>query len=342
MRKNLIKKGSLAVAITVAAILSFSGCSPASKEGGPINKPGTEEAGNASGDTYGAENAEGETAGDENTGESNTGNDNSENGAGGENGESITNGEYAGTGEIRVNTTEDFLNAIAPNAHIIIEPGYYNMTDYLSGYSTNESRNNWNNAHEYVKIRDEFDGVEVVIQKASGLIIEGGSDNYSDTEIVIDPRYSAILYFIGSEDISISNVTMGHTDRGNCIGDVLDFEYCKNITIGNVDLYGCGVYGIGCDTETSNLHVTDSMIRDCEYGPFNIRNPHGDFIFDNCTFTGSDGGGYFEANGNSNLIFNNCEFGIEEANVWYFDENAEKNNCVFATPTEYPEYGYDN
>ncbi len=238
-----------------------------------------------------------------------------------------------------VSDVDSFLEAIQPGARIKIEPGYYNLTEYITGAIAFKGYEEWNDEHKYVKIRENFDGPEVVIQDSEGLIIEGGSDKASDTEIVIEPRYSSVLVFIGSDDIEISNITMGHTETGECVGDVLDFQYCKNIHINNVDLYGCGVYAIGCDNSTGNLYVADSVLRDCSGGSLSIYSPEGEFVFDRCTFTGSNWGGYYDSLEGSSLVFNNCKFGQQESNTWYFNPEVVLNDCDLMEPTYYPEYG---
>ena len=238
---------------------------------------------------------------------------------------------------IYVSSAEEFVEAIHPQANIKINPGYYNLTDFLSRFQSADDWNAWNREHPYVQISDVFDGLEIVIVNVNALTIEGGTDNPADTEIVTDPRYATVLNFIGCNEIELGCLTMGHTDRGNCVGDVLGFDNSSNIHLRSLDLYGCGVYGIGCINYSGDLYVSDSVIRDCEYGPFNIYEGSGDFEFTNCTFSGSDGGGYFEFNSNSRLSFLHCSFGQEESNLWYYDEFGTYEDCEFMEPTYYPE-----
>lgn len=161
-------------------------------------------------------------------------------------------------------------------------------------------------------------------------------------KIMIEPRYAAVLNFSGCTGIELGCLTMGHTDTGDCSGDVLYFDNTKSIYLHSLDLYGCGVYGIGCNDFCGNMYVTNSTIRDCEYGPFEIFNGEGDFEFTACTLSGNGGGGVFEINEVSQLSFIACSFGQEESNYWYFDESASFDDCEFMEPDYEDFYGdYD-
>lgn len=95
-------------------------------------------------------------------------------------------------GYTHVSSVEELVEAIRPQAKIRIEPGYYNLTDYLSEFQNVGDWGAWNDEHEYVQILDTFDGLELVIKNVTELTIEGGSDDPAKTEIVIEPRYAAV------------------------------------------------------------------------------------------------------------------------------------------------------
>ncbi len=339
MVKKSKKYGRILAAVLSVLCLSMTACT-GTQGGGPIDQGG----GSGSAQTLDSGSSSQSGSSDTDTGSGNSDTGSSENGNAGDN--NIADG---GSEEIvdgmgddvftHVSDMESFLEAIEPGARIKVEPGYYNLSEFLVGAPAFAGYDTWNANHEYVKIREQYDGPEIVIQDAEGLIIEGGSEKASDTEIVIDPRYSAVLWFIGTNDLEISNITMGHTELGECCGNVLNFDYCQNVYLNNVDLYGCGVYAIGCDKNAGNIFVADSTLRDCSGGSFYIYRGEGDFVFDRCTFTGSYWGGYFESNEISQLTFNNCTFGQNESNTWYFDEEVTMNDCDLMEPTVYPEYG---
>ncbi len=245
--------------------------------------------------------------------------------------------------EYKVNSIEEFLEAIEPNAKITFKTGYYNLTEFLDNYlNEKEDYSVWNENHEYVEIRSVLDGVEIVIKNVDDLYIEGGSENPKDTEIVTEPRYATVLNFENCNDIELQALTIGHTDTGSCSGNVLGFSGTTGINLRKLDLYGCGVYAIECNNSTGNLYVYDSIIRDCELGPFDIYDAAGEFKFTDCTLSESDGGGSFESNEGSKLSFLRCSFGQEESNVWSIIRNdVSFEECEFMEVTEYSETDYN-
>ena len=140
---------------------------------------------------------------------------------------------------IHVSSTEEFLDAIAPGVTIFVEPGYYNMSEYLEEVQTWKGYD-WNAEHPYVKLEYCYDGVEVVIKNADDLTIMGDAESLAQTEIVVEPRYAAVLTFFNCCDLNLSFLTMGHTETGACSGNVLNF-------------YGCIIpkfFGVFCDDIT--------------------------------------------------------------------------------------------
>ena len=238
---------------------------------------------------------------------------------------------------IRVSSTEELLAAIAPDAEIIIEPGYYNMSEFVETFDY-DAIEEWNGQNRYVQIEECFDGNDIIIQNVSGLSITGGGEAYGDTELVVEPRYAAILTFDNCADISLTNITMGHTMESDCAGNVLNFYDCEGAALTSMDLYGCGVYGISVRKNWGDIIVTDSIIRDCAYGSVDICESEGKCEFRNCVFTGSYGGGYFEKTENSELCFYNCQFGESESNTWYFNEDIIAEDCIWSEITSYPDY----
>ncbi len=234
---------------------------------------------------------------------------------------------------VNVSSPDEFLNAISSNTEIIIKDGYYNLSDYVEQQSQNF-------AHKFVRFDECFDGAEILIKDVSFLKISGSTKKFSDTELVVTPRYATVLNFENCNNIEISNLTIGHVDAGECSGDVLDFSNCSDVTIDNTDLYGCGVYGIRAKDKTGNVYVSNSTIRDCSDGPMNIADVCGVIEFTNCTLTGSEGFGNFEKTDDCTLIFRNCTFGYWETSHFMFLEDITTENCIWSEDYVYPEYGY--
>lgn len=236
----------------------------------------------------------------------------------------------------KVNSVEDFLEAIKPGAKIYIEAGKYNLMEFLQKYSEPADYEGWNVSHAYVELVDAYDGIEVNIKNVKDLEISGSPDD--KTKIVTNSSYATVLNFDTCSDIELTNLEIGHTDVSQCSGDVLGFSNTRGITLSKLDLYGCGVNGIACYYSSGDLKATELTIHDCSYGPLNIVDGAGKFTFEKCSFVDSERGGYYEDNENSELIFDKCAFGQEESNTWSFREDVTANDCSFMEPSAYPEY----
>jgi len=246
-----------------------------------------------------------------------------------------------GEDAVTVRSTEELLEAIRPGATIIVQPGRYDMSEYVEELRAQRIFDAWSEAHPYVALRDCFDGVEIVIRNADGLTLSGGTEDAAGTELVIEPRYATVLCFENCRDLTLETLTLGHTDGADCSGNVVGLFGCTGATLRALDLYGCGVYGVEAGDGSGDLRVVDSTIRDCELGPFDIDGCTGAIRFENCDLTGSGYGGYYSAPsafGASQLSFAGCRFGTAESNEWFFREDAECEDCVWSEITQYPEY----
>ncbi len=242
-------------------------------------------------------------------------------------------------GAYHVRNIKELLGAIGPETTIVVEPGNYNLTDYLAEYNNDGNKMKWNQAHQYVRLNGVFDGTEIQIINVEKLTIRGGSDDPKDTQIVTEPRYASVFSFKNCKNISLSNMTLGHTDAGDCSGNVVDLISSCWVSFYKMDLFGCGVYGIGSYENSGDVYVTNSTIRDCSYGPFEIYDPDGAFEFTDCTLTGSAWGGSYWASETSAMRFIRCKFGQSESNAWYFRDDAYFEDCDMMEPTDYPDYG---
>ena len=229
---------------------------------------------------------------------------------------------------IHVSTAGEFLEAIAPGAVIELAPGSYNLTEYLREASDTVS--------DYVS-RSFTDGWQAEIREVEKLTIRGAKGG--KVEVVAEPRYSDVLYFNNCSDIAIENITFGHTvEQGNCQGAVLAFDYCQNINLDNLDLYGCGTYGVTAD-HTVGIALKDCIIRECSYGivdlhlcsdvvfdgcsirenrGFDMLNLSDSFArFEGCSFSGNEGDhflpAYYLSSSGSGARFESCTFGRWES-----------------------------
>ena len=231
-----------------------------------------------------------------------------------------------------VYSMQEFIDAIAPNTTIYVEPGIYNISEYLDDLASDYGVEYWNTLYEYVDIELVFDGTQLDISNVPNLCIYGDADDRADVEFITEPRYADVLHFENCDYLDIENLTMGHTDTGNCAGDVIGLYNCNDAFLNNMDLYGCGVYGIGADN-TVNISVNDSRIHDCYYGFANYYYCRGSLQFNNCSLDNSEGG--LNAFNSDTVVFNSCYFGYYEQEYIY-DNDTELNDCTFA---DYNSYG---
>ena len=231
---------------------------------------------------------------------------------------------------VSVRSVSELAEAIRPGAEIVIAPGRYDLTDFLGDYSGEKEREAWNAAHPYVRIVPVYDGAELEVRDVTGLSIRGGAEETGGVTIVTEPRCASVLRFLNCSEVALEGLTMGHTETGACSGNVLDFLGCGRVSLRAMDLYGCGVYGVRAAEGSSRLSVSDSVIRDCSEGPFELVDADGgEFRFTDCAFTGSAGGGYCGFWGATALVFERCAFGAAETYRWRWDETAVFEDCVW-------------
>lgn len=236
---------------------------------------------------------------------------------------------------ITVSSAKEFVEAIAPNVTIEVEAGYYNLSKYIEGAWAKDGES-WNDAHKYVKIEECFDGVMLKIVGASGLTIIGSDKEDEISEIVVEPRYADVLNFTNCNDLTIRNLKVGHTETGECAGNVISLTSCDVVNFDKVDLYGCGVIGI-CAENCGDLKMNDSIIHDCSFFAMDIEEQYGKCQFEDCAFEDNDYGFGFYDN-DCTIQFTNCSFGQNESNSILFMDGVSLVDCVTEEPTEYPDY----
>jgi len=241
------------------------------------------------------------------------------------------------TAAVRVDNTKDFLEAIVPGAVITILPGYYNLSEYTEEV-WNTDGEEWNRTHQYVKLRECYDGgIEVVVRNIDDIFISVDWEEAGITELVVETRYGAVLNFENCGNVVLNGLTMGHTQAGACDESVITFSNCTYIHLSAMDLYGCGMYGFTAKEGSGNIYLQSCTIRECEAGPFFITGSTGKYEFRNCWLKDSYGGGYYEPAEGAELAFVECNFGACETNYWYFNEDAVFTDCYWEEITEYPD-----
>ena len=230
-------------------------------------------------------------------------------------------------GPVEIGSVGALFEAIRPGATICVLPGRYNITEWLE--SVRGDADAWNAEHPYVRIEQCYDGLQTVICNVDGLHIMGMGLDRAGTEFVIEPRYADVFAFHNCSNISFSNLTAGHTDTGECAGAVLSFESADDVILTNLDLYGCGVYGVEA-WRSGNLSMRGCTVRDCSYGPVSIYSSYGTYSFEDSVFDGSDGGFVFYDSGTA--YFMRCIFGELEGQGLAAQANVAWDNCLWLEP----------
>ena len=161
-----------------------------------------------------------------------------------------------GRQEFHVKTIDEFLVAIGSDRVIYLDAALFDLSSASNygGYGGT-----------YYYWQANYDGPGLVISGVSNMSIIGLGQEQTNIETL--PRYADVLSFLDCSDITIQNLTAGHTKgAGSCSGDVFSFRNCADCTVMNCGLFGCGVNGVnayGCQ----NLAVQETEIYECSgYG----------------------------------------------------------------------------
>lgn len=156
------------------------------------------------------------------------------------------NKQFSDYGYKEVTIFEDFIDSLGINKTAFFHTGFYNMLNHK--------------INEFAYYEDVFDGMELIIEGLSDFSMIG-----SHTHLLVEPRYAAVITFRNCVNISIEGFSIGHVPhKGDCIGSVLKFENCTNVFLKNLELFGCGTYGI--ESSYSNFTIDGCKIFDCSQG----------------------------------------------------------------------------
>jgi len=226
---------------------------------------------------------------------------------------------------VTVTNAKEFLEAIGSYKKIILKEGEYNLS------KAEEIKSN-----DKVAAHDSYDGKEYIVFEATELIIEGDEGN--TVTVVIEPRYANVLTFMYCNNITVKNITAGHTiEPGNCTGGVLRFEDCSDVAVDNCRLYGCGTYGV-TTVNSENINVKNTEIYECTYGVVDIFSSSNIF-FDNCIFRDSEEFSMFSISESTNIgiynsVIRNNKSGEYSALVGaHSSEKVHFKNCEFENNT---------
>ena len=239
---------------------------------------------------------------------------------------------------IFVSDVTELVEAIGPGAVILLEPGEYNLTEYLEH---NYLPGGWGEDSERqptgVLVNFKYDGPELMISGINDLVLRSADPNHP-AEIVCTPRYADVLRFYNCDNLELVDLVLGHTpEQGTCVGMVLELEGCRDPGLFGLDLYGCGAYAIYAK-DCRSVYCFLGKLHDCSYGIALLENVNYT-QFDNVTFSdcgeytafeltdssaeffycgfSRPGGNLISCFGNSSALFSYCDFDeAASASLW--------------------------
>ena len=144
----------------------------------------------------------------------------------------------------------------------------------------------------------------------AGAVVNGLHDIYIEAKgdedgiLIVDPRYADVFFFNRCDNIVMKGLTMGHSDTGDCSGDVVRMSHCDEVIISNCSLYGCGV--IGFDAECcSNIELRNSEFFGCSEDGIRLCQSS-DVEVKGCKIFENGLGIYVDES--DNVVFDDCRF----------------------------------
>ena len=178
------------------------------------------------------------------------------------------------TRELSVTNVDELLAAIAPRTTIRLDGEEFRLSS-ASGYGREDGL--------YYEWAEEYDGYTLVLKDLEDFALVGGGRAF--TLLSTEPRYADVLRFENCRNVSLSDLTMGHTpESGLCTGDVLNINWCEGVTLERCGLFGCGEIGIDASC-CSAIRVNETNIYDCSYLGAQLDRVS-DMVFSGCSVSG--------------------------------------------------------
>lgn len=248
--------------------------------------------------------------------------------------------QYEGEQYIRVSNAHQLLRSFISGKNILVERHTeINLTPLLEDedwWKHNLAVYKWLPAYgsegligQHIVSEAVTDGRQLSIVGYKDIKIVG-EENCS---IVVEPRYAFCLNFMYCENITISNLTIGHTVGGYCEGGVIGVTGGQGISLSDCDLYGCGTYGLDIQN-TSDFSMSYSCIHDCTYGIMTLSHVE-PAVFDQCSFFGNREFSLV-CGTDSDISFIECRFYHNNPTSMLFDIDREfgLRDCYVFHPTE--------
>lgn len=172
--------------------------------------------------------------------------------------------------EVHVQDVDSFLAAIGPDTIIYLDGEIFDLSTARSYGQYSTEYYDWIN----------YDGPGLRIKNVKNLTIIGqGKDK---TQLCAVPRTVDVLSFENCENLTLSSLTAGHTpEPGACSGGVLAYSGCKNMSVEDCGLFGCGIIGIGAES-CEDMAIKNTDIYECSSGAARFYDCT-DVVFTGCT-----------------------------------------------------------
>ncbi|MCL1833018.1 MAG: right-handed parallel beta-helix repeat-containing protein, partial [Leptospirales bacterium] len=216
------------------------------------------------------------------------------------------------------------------------DPFFNNQPESAPRYANLKDNGNPKLAKGVTWSDDPFDGGELVLNGIKNLTIISVNDKGPAGNLIVDPRYAFVLKFVKCSNITIKNITAGHSEGGYCTGGVFEFTDSSRITITDTNMYGCGTEGLVL-SNVSGMKVTSSMIYECTYDIMTVSGGK-NITFDKCKFSDNQEFTLVTISGTQKISFSNCEFIDNRGEMFSVrDTTVLVSNSTFERNiTEYP------
>ena len=206
-----------------------------------------------------------------------------------------------------VGGTYELFDEIADNKCILLMPGTYNITEFIEANDADLEKWNWEDEEffGYGVYQDEvYDGKQLIIGNVDNLTIMS-VDPDDPAEIIVEPRYAHVLTFYDCDNLEVDDIVIGHTETGDCRGNVFDLILCDNVEMNNVDAYGCGVIALSAES-CDDIRLNKCYFHDCYDGIIRAENTS-NLVAKYCKFANVESWGIIAAE-NSDIKLIGCSF----------------------------------
>ncbi len=237
---------------------------------------------------------------------------------------------------VTVSTVEEMMDAIRDRATVLLAPGTYNVTEWITS-AGEEDLGIWARSTQPHNAQGLYDSgfddqPELTVAGMRQLTI-ASADPKHPALIVCEPRYSNVIAFFNCKELTLRDLIVGHTpEPGFCTGAVLKLSNCSASRLEGCELYGCGTYGVTAENSW-DLRLSRCEIRDCTYGCLDFRYVSDAFVSDT-KFHDCEGYTNFCFSG-SIVEFTGCDFRNLKDTFLYLDDYswASFEGCSFDQAT---------